>query len=32
MATIIILPLAIVVCGFLTIAFAIDKYVQENHR
>ena len=32
MATIIILPIAIVVCGFLTIAFTIDKYVQDNHR
>ena len=32
MATIIILPLAIVVCGFLTIAFTIDDYVTKNHR
>ena len=32
MASIIILPLAIAVCGFLTIAFTIDKYVRDNHR
>ena len=31
MATILILPVAFVVCGFLTIAFTIDKYVKENH-
>ena len=32
MATLIIIPLALVVCGFLTISFAIDKYVRENHK
>lgn len=32
MATIIILPIALVVCGFFTIAFTIDKYVRDNHR
>lgn len=32
MASIIIFPLALVVCGFITIAFTIDKYVRDNHR
>ena len=32
MATILILPLAFVVCGFLTIAFTIDKYVREQSK
>ena len=32
MATIIIIPLALIVCGFITIAFTIDNYVKNNHR
>ena len=31
MATVLILPIAFVVCGFFSIACTIDKYVRENH-
>ena len=32
MLTIAILPLAIIACVFFTIASAIGKYVNENHK
>ena len=32
MATIIIIPLALIVCGFITIVFTIDNYVKNQHK
>ena len=32
MATILIVPFAFFVCGFLTIAFTIEKYLKEQSK